>query len=64
MGRVVGGFQDQMTRRLIWRLPRRQVDGKWDYTLTAMARAEAGFEMMEEYIWRRQNMVAQYIATR
>ena len=25
-------------------------------------KAEAGFETMEMYIWRRQNMVAQYIA--
>ena len=29
-----------------------------------MAREEAGFEEMEEYIQRRKNMVAQFIATR
>ena len=27
-------------------------------------REEAGFEPMETYIWRRQNMVAKYIAMR
>ena len=35
-----------------------------EYTLAAAAREEAGFEEMEEYIQRRQNMVAQFIATR
>ena len=29
-----------------------------------MAREEAVFQMMEEYIWRRHNTVAQYISTR
>ena len=29
-----------------------------------MARAEAGFEMMEAYIQQSKNTVAQYIATR
>ena len=38
--------------------------GKWEYTLATTAREEAGFETTEEYIWQRQNMVAQYIATR
>ena len=44
MGRVQGGFQDQVEWQLMRWIPRRQADGKWDYTSTAVARAEAGFE--------------------
>ena len=63
MGRVLGGFQDQVARRLTGRLPWRRLDGKWEYNLADLARAESGFEMMETYIWRRQRTVMQYIAT-
>ena len=45
------------------RLPRRKVDGKWTSTSAATAREYAGFLKMKDYIWRRQNTVAQYIAT-
>ena len=48
MGRVLGGFQDQVALRLAGRLPQRKTDGKWDYTSAAMAREEAGFQIMEE----------------
>ena len=48
--------------KLTGRLPRRRLDGKWEYTLAEAERAEAGFEPMDTYIWRMQNMVAQYIA--
>ena len=30
MGRVLGGLQDQVARRLTGRLPRWWIDGKWD----------------------------------
>ena len=63
MGRVLGGFQDQVARRLTGRLPRRRLDRRQEYTLVEAAREEAGFEPMETYIRRRQNTVAQYIAT-
>ena len=63
MGQILGGFQYQVVRRLTGRLPRRWTDSKWEYTLAAVAREEAGFEEMEEYIQRRKNMVAQFIAT-
>ena len=53
-----------MMRRLTGWLPWRRLDGKWDYTLAEAAGAEAGFEPMETYIWRRHNMVTQYIVTR
>ena len=43
-------------------LPRRRGDRKWEYTLMAAARAEAGFEAMEGYICQSHNIVAQYIS--
>ena len=64
MGRVLGGFQDQVARRLMGRLPRHKNDGKQEYTSAAAAREEAGLQTMQEYIRRWQNTVAQYIATR
>ena len=48
----------QLTGWLLRRKPNR----KWTYTLAAMAREEAGFLEMDDYIWRRQNTAAQYIA--
>ena len=44
-------------------IPWRRADGKCEYTLAVTSREEAGFETMEEYIWQRKNMVAQFIAT-
>ena len=61
--RALGGFQDQVARRLMGWLPRREPDRKWMYTSVATARDESGFLTMEDYIWQRQNSVAQYIAT-
>ena len=63
MGRVLGGFQDQVARRLTGQLLRRRIDRKWEYTSAEAARLEAGFEPMETYIRQRQDTVAQYIAT-
>ena len=64
MGKVLGRFQTQVARPLTGRLPQSTTDGKWRYTSAAAAREEAGFLTMEEYVRRRQNMVAKYIATR
>ena len=50
MERVLGGFQDQLERRLTGQLLRRREDGKWHYTLAEAVRADAGFETMETYI--------------
>ena len=63
MGRALGGFQDQVARWITGQILRRKPDGKWEYTLMATAREEAGFQTMEEYIPQRQNTAAQYIAT-
>ena len=64
IGRALGGLPDQVGRHLAGRLPRHKTDGKWDYTSAAVAREEVRFQTMVEYIWRRQNTDAQYIATR
>ena len=64
MGKALGGFQTQVEILLTGNLPRRTTDRKWRYTSAVVAREAAGFLMMEEYSRRRQNMVAQYIATR
>ena len=46
------------------RILRQSLDGKREYILLEVARAEAGFDLMETYIRKRQNIAAQYIATR
>ena len=56
-GRFLGGFLYQVVQRLTMRLLWQREEGKWGYSSTEAFRAEAGFEMMETYIWRRQNTV-------
>ena len=63
MGWILGGFQDKVAIILTGRLLRRRTNGKWEYTLAAAAREEAVFKAMEEYIRRRNNTVAHFIAT-
>ena len=58
MVRVLEGFQEQVVRRLTGRLPRRQSGGKCYYTSVEMAREEAVFEKMEDYIRQSQNTVS------
>ena len=64
MGRVLGGFQDQVARHLMGRIPQRKPESKWEYTSEVTAREGAGFKTTEDYIRRRQNTVSQYIAMR
>ena len=64
MGKALRGFQTQLARRMMGRLLLRTSDGRWIYTSAAAAREEALLLTMEEYIRRRQNTVAHYIATR
>ena len=63
MRRVLRGFQDQVEQRLMGGLPQKRSDGGYKYTLAEAAREEARFNLMDTYIQRRQNTVAQYIAT-
>ena len=64
MQRVLGGFQHRESRRLTGRKPQKGRDGGWVYPPLEDAKAEAGLQEVETYISRRQNTVAQYIATR
>ena len=63
MGKALGGFQTQVKRRLTGQLLWRKTEGKRRYNSAAVAREAAGFLTIEEYVRRRQNTVAQYIAT-
>ena len=57
-------FQSRFARRITGKQPRRKTDGSWDYPPLAEALGEEGLEGMRKSITRRQNTVAQYIATR
>ena len=64
MGRVLGCSQDQVAWKMNMWIPVKRLDGKRDYNLSEVERAEAEFEPMETYIKQRKNTVVQYIATR
>ena len=49
---------------MTWQLPHNKPDRKWTYTSAAMAREEAGFQTMEEYIRQCKATVTQYISTK
>ena len=50
-----------MVRRLIGRILWRRSDRRWEYTSAEAAREEEGFELMDNYIWKSQNMFVHYI---
>ena len=64
MESALDAFQGRAARRLTGRLPRRGRDGKWVYPSLAGALKEAGFVRARTSVLRRQNTVAQLIATR
>ena len=45
-GRYLRGFQDQLARRMIGRLPWKSLNGRWENTFVEAERTEVGFEMM------------------
>ena len=49
-GRALGGFQDHVVRGLTGRIPRKSLDGRWEYTSSEAAIEEAGFDMTKTYI--------------
>ena len=61
--KALEGFHTQVARRLTGKFPQRTTDRKWRYASASAAREAADFLTMEEYVRRRQNTVAQYIAT-
>ena len=61
---ALSAFLHGAARRLTGRHPRRGRDGKWHYLSLEGAMKEAGLTDIHKSIQRRQNTVAQYIATR
>ena len=64
IGQSLEGFQHSVAQRITGRQPRQLLDGSWGCPLLGAVMQEAWFEDMEEYVLKRQNMVAQYIAMR
>ena len=64
MERALSSFIHGAARRITGRQPRRGWDGKWHYPSLVGAMKEAGFTDVRTSITRRQNTVAQFIATR
>ena len=64
MERALDIFRSRVARRITGKHPRRRTDGSWDYPPLAEALGEAGLEGLRKSTTRRQNTVAQYIATR
>ena len=60
---ALDSFQNGAARRLTGRQPRRRGEGRWTYPPLKEATREAGFGGIRKSITRRQNTVAQYIAT-
>ena len=63
MDKALESFQSRVARRLTGRPPWRKKYRSWDYLPLAEALREAGMEGIRKSIIRRQNTVAQYIAT-
>ena len=57
-------FWLRVVQRITGRQPRRRQEGGWEYLLLTAVMGEEVFEDILVYITRRQNTVAQYIATR
>ena len=58
------GFHHQVARRITNRMPRKTANNLWIYPPIKETLNMAGFFTMAEYIRRRQNTVADYIASR
>ena len=64
MESALDAFQGRVARKLTVRQPLRGRDGVWFYLSLAGAMKEAGIVRIRASILRRQNTVAQFIATR
>ena len=62
--KALGSFNFKVVRRLTGKHPRWKKDGSWDYPPLAEILGEAGLKGIRKSLTRRQNTVAQYIATR
>ena len=61
---ALDAFQGRVARRLTGRTPRRGRDWKWKYLPLAGAFKYAGIVRVRTSVLRRQNTVAQFVATR
>ena len=64
MESALEAFQGRVARCLTGRMPRRGRDGEWIYLPLAGSTKEAGIVRARTSVLRRQNTVAQFIATR
>ena len=64
MEKALDTFQARLARKITGRQPRRGIDGKWYYPSLVGAMKEAGIVWIRNSILKRQNTVAQFIATR
>ena len=64
MERALSAFLHGAARRLTGRQPQMEKDGDWHYPSLEGAMKETGLTNIRTSIMRRQNTVAQYIATR
>ena len=64
MEAALDAFQGRVARRLTGRMPRRGRDGKWKYLPLVGAIKDAGIVRVRTSVLRRQNTVAQFVATR
>ena len=64
MEAALDAFQGRVARRLTGRMPRRRRDGKWRYLPLAGALKDTGIMRLRTSVLRRQNTVAQFVATR
>ena len=63
MESALDAFQGRVARKLTGRQPSRGRDGRWFYPSLAGAMKEAGIVRIWALILRRQNTIAQFIAT-
>ena len=63
MERSLDSFQSRVARRITGKHTRQRNYGSWDYPPLAEALGEAGIKGISKSATRRQNKVAQYIAT-
>ena len=64
MEQALHSFKHRVARRLTGSHLKRRGDGSWAYPPLEEAMEETGFEGIRKFITRRQDTVAQYIATR
>ena len=64
MERALDIFHHRVVQYITGRQPRIRGGGSWEYLPLVEAMGEAGFEGIRKSVTRRQNTVAQYIATR